>query len=142
MCICLVARINQRVFRNFATGGPPQELGTKRLVWIKYTIVHIKGTMSRLQTYIKLCVRICKNMPNCRFNNYALAVVLSAYIILSISCFFSRCYELRPLLSRLGKYGTPIIICAEHMIRYKSVCDCQLNRAQVRLTPSVGIHSI
>ena len=51
VCICLVARINQRVFRNsslqmfsmrvrtandagrFATDGSPQELATKRLVY-------------------------------------------------------------------------------------------------------------
>ena len=52
VCICLVARINQRVFRNSslqmfsmhvlrraasrkATGGPPQELAAKQLVYNK-----------------------------------------------------------------------------------------------------------
>ena len=34
-----------------------------------------------------------------------LEVVLSAHIILSILCFFGS-YELSPLVSRLGKYGT------------------------------------
>ena len=54
LCICLVARINQRVFRNSSlqmcsmrvrqmmlvtTGGPPQELGAKRLV-----IINLEGS--------------------------------------------------------------------------------------------------
>ena len=30
-----------------------------------------------------ICDMICENVPNCRFNNYVLAGVLSAYIILS-----------------------------------------------------------
>ena len=50
--------------------------------------------------------RICENVPNCRFKNYALVAFLSAYIILSILHFFGS-YELLPLLSRLGEYGTP-----------------------------------
>ena len=31
-----------------------------------------------------ICDRICKNMPNCRFNNYTLVAILSEYIILLI----------------------------------------------------------
>ena len=58
VCICLVARINQRVFRNSspqcflcacvandvghkATGGPPQELAAKQLVIYIYIHVYI-----------------------------------------------------------------------------------------------------
>ena len=31
-----------------------------------------------------ICDRICENIPNCGFNNYVLAAILYAYIILSI----------------------------------------------------------
>ena len=37
VCICLVARINDA--GREATGGPPQELGTKQLVIIIYNII-------------------------------------------------------------------------------------------------------
>ena len=33
---------------------------------------------------VYICDRICENVLNCRFDNYILVVVLSAYIILSI----------------------------------------------------------
>ena len=57
--------------------------------------------------HTSICDRICENMPNCGFNNYVLAAVLYAYIILSLlRVFFGSC-ELLPLLSRLGKYGMP-----------------------------------
>ena len=49
--------------------------------------------------------RIRENVPNFGFNNYTLAAVLYAYIILLITSFFCS-YDLSPLLSRLGKYVT------------------------------------
>ena len=55
---------------------------------------------------VHICDRICENVPNCGFNNYAIATILYPSIILSLFRFFSS-YELLSLLSRLGKYGTP-----------------------------------
>ena len=60
-----------------------------------------------IYTNIIICDRLCENVPNCGFNNYALAVGLYACIILSLLRGFFCSYELSPLLSHLGKYGTP-----------------------------------